>query len=325
MGGLMAAAITVDVAGGPMGGAARFRGELYRYLERAARQDVQVIGAQRRVDPVWLLRRELAAPIKGRRVALNNVGFIAPGGERWTLLRNALHFLTKDEESHLPLSVITAVDKTKSVVRLAARRSDVLVTPCSSMAERVESIIPSVRRRIVVRPHPVSPDTIVTLRRDPAILCPVLFAPYKQMTDRLSELLASMDEYGDPSIRVRVTAEPAELPQSVASHSKIELVGRLDHAALRHLWASSRAIYYPTGIESFGYPLAEARVLGQPVIARDTEQNREIAGRALCGFTQGDAPSLQSAIKLALTTEVEPDPAPFDPDAYFNWLLGSSQ
>lgn len=38
--------------------------------------------------------------------------------------------------------------------------------------------------------------------------------------------------------------------------------------------------------EPFGFPLAEARVNGQPVA---------------------------------------PDPAPFEPDAYFNWLLGSPQ
>ena len=81
-------------------------------------------------------------------------------------------------------------------------------------------------------------------------------------------------------------------------------------------------IYYPTSLESFGYPLAEARASGRPVIAYDTEQNREIAGPALCGFTPGDQDSLRRATMLALTTEVASDPAPFDPDAYFSWLLG---
>ena len=57
---------------------------------------------------------------------------------------------------------------------------------------------------------------------------------------------------------------------------------------MRELWARSRVIYFPTEIESFGYPLAEARVHGQPVIAPDTEQNREIAGAALFGFTIGE-------------------------------------
>ena len=34
-------------------------------------------------------------------MALNNVGFVAPGGQRWTLLRNALHFLTEGEQARL--------------------------------------------------------------------------------------------------------------------------------------------------------------------------------------------------------------------------------
>ena len=99
-------------------------------------------------------------------------------------------------------------------------------------------------------------------------------------------------------------------------------MGRLGLDDLRQLWARSRAIYFPTGIESFGYPLAEARVCGQPVIARDTGQNREIAGPALCGYTPGDADSLRDATLRALTKDVPPDPAPFEPDAYFSWLLG---
>jgi len=157
------------------------------------------------------------------------------------------------------------------------------------------------------------------------ILCPVLFSPYKGMTERLSELLQAMDRTADPSVRLLVTANPDEVPAVIAASPRVALVGRLDHQELRRLWATSRAIYFPPGIESFGYPLAEARVSGHPVIARDTGQNREIAGPALCGFNPGDDESLQEATHRALTTEVPPDPAPFDPDAYFDWLLGTGR
>ena len=112
------------------------------------------------------------------------------------------------------------------------------------------------------------------------------------------------------------------MPAAVACHPRIELVGRLPHSELREMQARSRAIYFPTDLESFGYPLAEARVSGQPVIARDTAQNREIAGPALCGYAPGDPDSLRRAVKAALTADVAPDPGPFDPDRYFGWLLG---
>jgi len=317
--------VTVDIAGAQMGGAARFGTELYNYLARTGREDVSVIGATRRVDPAWLMRRELAAPRRGRgrRIALNNVGFVAPGGERWTLLRNALHFLSDDEVSGLDPSMRTAAGRDAAVVHFTARWADVLVVPSTAMADRVTGILPSARSRIVVRPHPVSPDPIPRLRQDPAILCPVLFAPYKRMSDRLTELMVAVGKGRDPAVRVWVTAERSSIPASLAANHRIDFVGELDPSAVRQLWARSRAIYFPTGLESFGYPLAEARVRGLPVIARDTTQNREIAGPALCGFAPGDPESLRDAVERALTTEVRPDPAAFNPDAYFDWMLGA--
>ena len=203
----MTGTVTVDIAGAQMGGAARYAAELHSYLARSGRTDVRVIGAARRVDPAWLVRREMVKPYAARRVAANNVGFVAPGGERWTLLRNALHFLTDAEACHLES-------------RRCAPRCGVRQRWCgSARGERMCSSSPprpwpSASRglcqesnsRVVVRPHPVSADSIPRLPRDPAILCPVLFAPYKRMDERLTELLAAVKEHGDPSVRVRVTA-----------------------------------------------------------------------------------------------------------------------
>jgi len=318
----MSAIVTVDVAGGAMGGAARFRVEFYNYLTHTGRQDVQVIGDRKRVTPSWLVLREIKGSARAKRVALNNVGFFAPGGERYTLLRNALHFLTEDEASYLEPSLNKAVGMQTAVVRIAARRSDVLVVPCSSMAERVARIIPSSRDRIVVRPHPVSADSTPILPRDRAILCPVVPRPYKQMSERLTDLLAAIDRYSDTSLRLRLTADKSELPASVATHPSVDFLGRLNYQDLRDIWGRSSAIFFPTSVESFGYPLAEARVSGHPVIALDTAQNREIGGAALCGFTSGKVESLLHAIDLALAMNVAPDPEPFAPHSYFNWLLG---
>ena len=321
----MTATVFVDAAGGTVGGAGRFRVELYQYLARTGREDVRLIGAFRRIDPAWLLRREMAKPTHGRRIALNNLSFLSPGGERWTRLGNPLDFLNAEEWSNLHPSLRSETRVRAPIVRLAARRSDVIVTPSTAMAERVGHILPSVRNRIIPRLNPVSPDSIPQMARESVILCPVLFSPYKHMVARLRDWIAAVDQHIDPAIRMLVTANKSEVPNDLASHPRIELVGQLSHAELRPLWARSRVIYFPPGLESFGFPLAEARVNGQPVIARDTEQNREIAGPALCGFTVGDVDSLRSATQLALKQDLAPDAAPFDPDAYFNWLLGPVQ
>jgi glycosyltransferase involved in cell wall biosynthesis len=313
-------AVTVDVAGASMGGAARYVAELRRYLTETGRGDVRVIGSARGLTPQWLVRRETCRPA-ARRVALNNVSFCGPGGARWTLLGNALHFLSQAEAARLDPRLRSATVQQARVVRMAALRSDVVVVPCSAMAERVIAAQPAVRRRVVVRPHPVSADSVPTADRDLAILVPVLFAPYKRMPERLTELIGALDACASPA-RLRVTADAGETGPALASHPRIELLGRLSHDRLRQAWASSRAIYFPTALESFGYPLAEARACGYPVIACDTAQNQEIAGEALCPFRRDDPASLRAAVQQALTAVVTPDPEPFDPAAYFGWLLG---
>jgi hypothetical protein len=314
--------VTIDVAGGQMGGAARFRDELYRYLSDTARSDVRVIGAQRRLDPAWLIRREMVTSPRTRRVSLNNVGFVLPGGERWTLVANALHFLTGAEAARLDRPLLAAMQRQGAVVRAAARRSEVVIAPCTSMAERIARVMPGISGRIVVRMHPVSAPPVPKLPAGNFILCPVIFEPYKEMIPRLREWVAAVDSHIDPGVRLAVTAAPAELPADLASHPRVSCAGRLPHQDLCQLWARSRAVFFPPGLESFGFPLAEARAYGQPVIARDTEQSREIAGPALCGFTVGDADSLRYATESALKLQVPPDPQPFERHAYFDWMLG---
>jgi glycosyltransferase involved in cell wall biosynthesis len=318
-------AVIVDAAGGQTGGAARFRDELLAYLARTGRNDVAVIGARRYIGPGWLLSRELRGRARARRVALNNIGFVTPGAQRWTLQRNALYFLTKGEEERLGPAWRAKTRREAAVVHLAARRSDVIVAPCTAMAERIARVLPELSGRVVVRPHPVSVAGRLAGPADPVILCPVLFDYHKEMPQRLTELLAAVTDLADPSVRIQVTAHAAELPAALARRAQVELVGHLAHGELEQLYRRCRAVYFPTGLESFGYPLAEARASGLPVIARDTDQNREIAGPALCGYTQGDPDSLRSAVKAALAAQVAPDPGPFDPDRYFDWLLGPAR
>jgi hypothetical protein len=156
----------------------------------------------------------------------------------------------------------------------------VIIAPCTAMAERITRVLPSLQSRVVVRLHPVAADSIPSMPRDPVILCPVLFSPYKHMIARITEWVAAINEHIDPSIQLLVTADRKEVPESLASHSRIKLVGRLPVSDLRELWARSRAVYFPTGIESFGFPLAEARVNARSCTVRSRRLLRLDAGIA---------------------------------------------
>ena len=213
-----------------------FHAEVWGYLERSARDDIKVIGARRRLSPAWLAAREAAAVRRSRRVALNNVGFLTPGGERWTLISNALHFLTGPEAAALDPGLRAAVSRQARVVHGAARRSDVLIAPCTAMAGRITAALPDVADRVVVRMHPVSAGSAaagaacagpVPPRRpdESLILCPVLFAPYKHMADRLAEWLAAADGTLDDSVRMIVTANTAQVPARLAASPRLRFAG----------------------------------------------------------------------------------------------------
>src|SRR5207248_6462753 len=83
----------------------------------------------------------------------------------------------------------------------------------SGMAERVTYHLPSLARRMLVAPHPVSPRPRTAVSPG-LVVCPVLFAPYKRMHHHLEILTNAVRRVrtaeGIP-LDVRVTATRDEL------------------------------------------------------------------------------------------------------------------
>ncbi|MEE6259039.1 glycosyltransferase [Plantactinospora sonchi] len=327
--------VVVDSAGGATGGAARWRAELDAFLgapsgvgpdpapgsppgsEPDARS-VTVIGRRQQLTPGWLVQRERLAGRATLAVAPNNVSFALGGDNRTVLLRNALHFLYP-AEAHLLDRMPRSFRLQIPVVRRLLRRADLIVVPCGAMGERVVQHVPSARNRIVVRPHPVTPAGPRVPGADPFILVPVVPGPYKNLTPQLAALLDALDRTGR-RIRITVTARPADLPAALAGHPMLDPIGIVAHHELTRLWRSATAVFYPSALEAFGYPLAEARAYGVPVLSPESGQSREVAGGALLPYRPDEPDSLADALD-GLDGTVIADPAPFDRNDYFRWLL----
>lgn len=310
----------VDTAGARMGGARRFMDELDAYLRESVRADVALIGADRLLTPSWMVARERAAGRRPARVvALNNVSFSLAGQERVVLLRNLLHFPMPGEQYDLP-QLGLRLRTQAAVVRTVVRRADLVVVPTQGMAARVRQHVPGLGSRLQVRPHPVSASRSRVRRVPGRIVCPVLFAPWKAMGPRLN-LLADAVKVAGVETELVVTATPEELESQQVDPTAWRAVGRLSTAELDDVLAAASVVYYPTEIESFGYPLAEARVNRQPVLALDTEHNHEVAGPALVPYDP-DIDSLAQAL-IASLHHVVPASAG-GRDAYFDELLGRS-
>lgn len=318
--------VLVDCAGARMGGALRLRTELDTYLAALPEVGVRVVGRNQQVAPGWLARREFLGRAR-RVVALNNVGFVATPAQRWVLLRNLLHFLSPDETARIP-GVPTNVAREAQVVRACARRADAVVVPTAAMAERVLAVLPALGSRLVVRPHPLSapPQVPAAQRRPGRFLCPVLFAPFKAMGELLrpvDEAATLVAERTGEDVHIVVTATDDEArAEGLADCQRLRFVGRLTPEQLAGQQRICRALVYPTRLESFGYPLAEARLAGIPVVAAGTAHSREVAGPVLVPYQREAADEIATAMHTALRDTPLREPVnPFAPGRYFDWLL----
>jgi glycosyltransferase involved in cell wall biosynthesis len=312
--------VLLDTAGGGVGGAARWRCELDAFLADATMRPT-VIGRSQYLTPAWLIRRESKARGADVVVAANSASFAVSGVQRRVLLRNALHFLYPNEEGLLR-SMPRSFKAQIPVIRALLSRADVIVAPTSVMAERVGYHVPRARGRIVVRAHPTSPAGLRRPDDRPFVLVPVMPAPYKDLAPELQALLEAVERTGR-DLRVVITAAPEQLPKSVAAHPAVEALGTVPTATAALLWRSAAAAFFPCTVEAFGYPLAEARVHGVPVLSPEGPLAREVAGPALVPYRSGDRDSLAGALERC-AEPVAPEPRAFDAAAYFRWLLGES-
>lgn len=308
--------IVVDKAGATSGGARRFLLELEDYLVKFPSNNIRLIGGER-LSPSWLVQREIQAA-GAVRIALNNASFAMPGGQRTVLLRNALHFASKEEFGSLGYAPSAHMRRQIPVIRYLARRADSIIVPCTAMAERVVEHVPNLESRIRVLFHPVSPRGWSETRptsEEKIILVPVVPQTYKRLDVHIPAILRAAEGTG---AKIALTAAPGEIPEADNNPQYLP-IGRMPAEELASWWGRATAVYFPPALESFGYALAEARCGGRPVIAPSTAQNREIAGRALFGYDGQE--QLVVAVREALSATVDPDPTPFDPRTYFEMLL----
>lgn len=313
----------LDVAGASIGGAARFLRELdgWRAQDPTRLSSTTVIGRGLRLTPSWLLRREWITRSAPLRIALNNASFCSPAGQRVVLLRNALHYSSRSEMDTLGFTLPRELRAQIPLIRGLAARADRIVVPCTAMRERVLRYSPKLSDRIIVRGHPVSkPDWSrdATWHRDNSILVPIVPAPYKNLDQHINALLKATTGL---DIKIIATAARDQLP-GLKDDPRLELIGVVSAKELDAYWGRASAVYYPTSLESFGYPLAEARVGGRWIIAQASSQNSEIAGDALAAFELGRPETLKSAVQTALGHDPDPDPVANDPDDYFHFLMG---
>jgi glycosyltransferase involved in cell wall biosynthesis len=88
--------------------------------------------------------------------------------------------------------------------------------------------------------------------------------------------------------------------QSLRADPDVDLVQDPSDPRLAALYARALALVYPSTMEGFGFPVAEAMAGGCPVIASDLPELRELARDAAIYFAPGDPADLATALSTVV-------------------------
>lgn len=143
---------------------------------------------------------------------------------------------------------------------------------------------------------------------EPYLLGVASFLPHKNI-DRLVRAFERYREQSGTSTTLRLvgSARPGAMARddgSPRSTPGVEVLGRVDDAALRALYAGARGFVFPSLYEGFGVPPLEAQSAGTPVAAADIPPVREALGTSALYF---DPRSVESIIDALSVIDSRPD------------------
>ena len=129
----------------------------------------------------------------------------------------------------------------------------------------------------------------------------------RKNTRRLVEAFARWRAKGGAraGYQLRITGISLDASAAAELPAGVSLVGYVDKAELRRLYAGAAAFLYPSIYEGFGLPIIEAMACGAPVLTSSTASAPEVAGGA---GVLVDPFSLES-IEAGLDRVTEPDEA----------------
>lgn len=199
----------------------------------------------------------------------------------------------------------------QGVVRLAAQRARVIFTPSEfAKSELVERIgVPGSRCVVTPLGAPDSPrpseEAIAKTREDYGlsgeyVLYVGNFKPHKN----LPLLLNSAPAFAPLATLVLVGGEEAELGEELkaarAQGAQIQVIPRLDDAALWAMLAGAKVFAFPSVYEGFGLPPLEAMSLGVPVVASRAASIPEVTKEAAILVDPGNPRAFGAEIRKVL-------------------------
>jgi glycosyltransferase involved in cell wall biosynthesis len=252
------------------------------------------------------------------------------------LVRNAVYFSKQFQETILPRwnrKKRAWFRLSRRLVCMSARTADVVMTPTQAMLDGLRDYAEVPPHKALVNPYGVEPSNgsspspqreegralaqatggtlSTTPDRSPVRLLYVsLFGENKDLSTLL-RALPLLNRKGSRGFVLKTTASPhwKEVAQAVTRPEaiallqspdiaqRVQFVGPLPRRETQRLYLDADLFVFPSWLESFGQPMAEAMAHGLPVVAADTPVNREICGESAVYFRVGDPGNLAEKVR----------------------------
>jgi glycosyltransferase involved in cell wall biosynthesis len=271
------------------------------------------VRSTRRVE--WVRGEQFLLPRLARRTGidlLHSLGGTAParGPRHRVVTIHDLHYRT-NPEAHLGPAGLGM----KVLVPLAARRSQLVITPSEASRGAIVELLGKDPSAVEAIPHGVGAaapavglDQAEVRRRHGlgnrrVALTLSALRPHKNLS-RLLEALAVLPREERPVLVVGgySTAHEEELRRQVGRlglGDDVRFLGWIDPAELEGLYEAAAFLVFPSLAEGFGLPVLEAMRRGVPVACSDIPTLREVAGDAALLFDPFSVEDIARALRRA--------------------------
>jgi glycosyltransferase involved in cell wall biosynthesis len=188
-----------------------------------------------------------------------------------------------------------AIRRADRLIAVSRYTADDLMRRAHVPAAKIDVVYHGVDPAFTPLEHPAEPDS-------PYLLAVGGVSPRKN-AHRLIEAFVRWRGRGERAqpYRLLITGNSLDPEFTQAGHAPdgVSLLGYVDKAELRRLYAGAAAFVYPAIYEGFGLPIVEAMACGAPVVTSRTGSAPEIAGGAAIIVDPFDPASIEAGIDRA--------------------------
>ncbi len=245
-----------------------------------------------------------------------NFGLIKSPVPQLLLIRKPQYFSKLYLEKiwpRLPLEKRFQMTFRRALIKKSARKSDVVLFPSHSMEKSYRQLFNDKKSKTKVlyygtpfkfigksreqKDLPAVPNllyvSVYYAHKNPGVLAEAIPIMEKRGLDTNTTITMDMDsDHAKSFITWKTDSQKLNSPQL---KEKL-ILGSIPYQQIQKAYEKADYFIFPSFVESFGHPMIEAMANGLPIVAADTEINREICGKAAIYFDPFDPNDLTDKI-----------------------------